>query len=413
MGLKAAQQCVHPTGGSLRVFEQFSWLGVGSGKAAFPRPAHQRVTPAVGRFASRIIQGSRMRRNKVKTSFFVTCISLLIVFIIGQIILEREPASNNFPLRQAWKTQLRGKIYGISTADDERVFVRTSASLNALEAKSGKVIWSHSVSWQADAKPAIAKNGKVYVTGGNLVLALDQKTGAVLWKQTMTYSSTWITDVSEDVIIVNQLGIDIMVFDADTGEFLWRKPVCRGYVEAFTDGNNIYIPCDGLEAIDIKSGNISWTADIGVIGDIGHSQDVIYYFSGAVDAYDLRTQETLWSTAVANTGFENFRIINDALFYTDDVRVCRLDIDNGHLEWCAKTAYPQTPAVIDNNVYVFDGSHKTVTAFQITDGQEIGTLNLSNLNYFIIERKLLASNNNLLFFANGKDIYAYAKQELQ
>jgi hypothetical protein len=45
---KCAQHSVHPTGGSLRVFEQFSWLGVGSGKLALSRPAHQRVTQAVG-----------------------------------------------------------------------------------------------------------------------------------------------------------------------------------------------------------------------------------------------------------------------------------------------------------------------------------------------------------------------------
>jgi len=45
---KAAQHSVHPTGGSLRVFRQFAWLGVGSGKVAFSRPAHQRVTQAVG-----------------------------------------------------------------------------------------------------------------------------------------------------------------------------------------------------------------------------------------------------------------------------------------------------------------------------------------------------------------------------
>ena len=36
-------------GGSLRDFEQFSWLEVGSVKAAWSRPAHQRVTPTVGR----------------------------------------------------------------------------------------------------------------------------------------------------------------------------------------------------------------------------------------------------------------------------------------------------------------------------------------------------------------------------
>jgi hypothetical protein len=35
-------------GGSLRVFEQFMWLEVGSVKAALSRPTHQRVTQTVG-----------------------------------------------------------------------------------------------------------------------------------------------------------------------------------------------------------------------------------------------------------------------------------------------------------------------------------------------------------------------------
>ncbi|HKY53361.1 MAG TPA: hypothetical protein VJM08_03605 [Anaerolineales bacterium] len=47
-GSTTAQHGVHPTGGSLRVFEHFVWLEVGSVKMALPRPAHQRVTPAVG-----------------------------------------------------------------------------------------------------------------------------------------------------------------------------------------------------------------------------------------------------------------------------------------------------------------------------------------------------------------------------
>jgi len=45
----ADQHSVHPTGGSLRVFKQFAWLEAGSVKAALSRPAHQRVTQAVGR----------------------------------------------------------------------------------------------------------------------------------------------------------------------------------------------------------------------------------------------------------------------------------------------------------------------------------------------------------------------------
>src|SRR5512134_1606774 len=43
---ESAQHSVHPTGGSLRVFRQFAWLEVDSGKMALSRPAHQRVTPS-------------------------------------------------------------------------------------------------------------------------------------------------------------------------------------------------------------------------------------------------------------------------------------------------------------------------------------------------------------------------------
>jgi hypothetical protein len=52
---KAAQHSVHPTGGSLRVFKHFAWLGVDSAKMVFSRPAHQRVTPAVRRWLNLVI----------------------------------------------------------------------------------------------------------------------------------------------------------------------------------------------------------------------------------------------------------------------------------------------------------------------------------------------------------------------
>jgi len=38
--IKTAQQSVHPTGGSRRVFKPFLWLEVGSVKAALSRLAH-------------------------------------------------------------------------------------------------------------------------------------------------------------------------------------------------------------------------------------------------------------------------------------------------------------------------------------------------------------------------------------
>ena len=47
-----AQQCVHPTSGTLRVFKHFAQLEVGPDKMALSRPTHLRVTRAVGQQGS-------------------------------------------------------------------------------------------------------------------------------------------------------------------------------------------------------------------------------------------------------------------------------------------------------------------------------------------------------------------------
>jgi hypothetical protein len=68
---------VHPTSGSLRVFRHFVWLQAGSGKTAFSRPAHLRVTQAVRparkflfRFLGKLIFGKVMSRHRSSLSIF-------------------------------------------------------------------------------------------------------------------------------------------------------------------------------------------------------------------------------------------------------------------------------------------------------------------------------------------------------
>jgi hypothetical protein len=63
----AAQYSVHPTGGHLRVFRQFAWLEVGSGKAVLPHPAQPPVTRAVKRVMI-IIEYNKEYINDEKTS---------------------------------------------------------------------------------------------------------------------------------------------------------------------------------------------------------------------------------------------------------------------------------------------------------------------------------------------------------
>ena len=54
-----AQQGVHPTSGTLRVFKPFAWLEVCSVKVALSHPAQPPVTRAVGRFLYRPVDENR------------------------------------------------------------------------------------------------------------------------------------------------------------------------------------------------------------------------------------------------------------------------------------------------------------------------------------------------------------------
>jgi hypothetical protein len=78
---------VHPTGGSLRVFKQFSWLEAGSGKAALSHPTHQRVTRAVSPLSEkeprfRLLNMNHQRIMTTKRTSVWLILGLLLLFLI-------------------------------------------------------------------------------------------------------------------------------------------------------------------------------------------------------------------------------------------------------------------------------------------------------------------------------------------
>ena len=84
---------MHPTGGRLRVFKPFSWLGAGSGKVALSHPSHQRVTQAVA-----IVE-------KTGTSKYATCFNgydgTPISDAVLSLIKETNTSINTFEFRLA------------------------------------------------------------------------------------------------------------------------------------------------------------------------------------------------------------------------------------------------------------------------------------------------------------------------
>ena len=317
----------------------------------------------------------------------------------------------NFPSGQKWSQRFSGEIVGLSIAEDGDLLVRTQSSIYDVNSDTGDVIWKQALTYmQSGAMPAKANNGNVYLADDKDVWAINQKTGHVLWKQPLYNTKSWVTDVSVDAVIVNEIGAGILVYNASTGKELWRKPACRGYVQAKVIENDVYMPCDGVDAYDMISGERLWDDGLDSrIGNVAYKDNIIYYFIDSAKAYDLVDKKLVWDTPVAAIkNLEQFEIYDKNVFIYDASSICMIDADKGFLLWCNRNmVYPQSPSVVGNIVYVFSGSRKSVLALDLLTGKEIGHLAFPKISFLVVNRQLMVSLDGCVYIGNEKTVYGF------
>lgn len=275
----------------------------------------------------------------------------------------------------------------------------------------GDIIWKQMLAYmQSGAMPAKAANGNIYLADSKYLWVLDQKDGHVVWRQLLPGTGSWVTDVSVDVILINEIGTRIRAYKASTGELLWQNPACRGYLHAKVIANNVYIPCYGVDAYNIVSGEKIW--DDGLesrIGNVGYKNNNIYYFIDSVKAYDLERKVLLWDTPVAAIkGLVRLGVYGNNIFVYDAASICMIDASEGFLLWCNRNIpSPQSPTIVGNVVYVFSGSHKSVLALDLLTGNEIGRLTLPKISFFVVYRQLMVSLDSCLYIGNEKTVHTF------
>lgn len=319
--------------------------------------------------------------------------------------------SDNFPLERVWVSRLNGIVEAISIIDNEIVYVRTTKSLYALSISTGEKLWRFDLSWQAEPESAVASKGIVYVADGEALWALNQSNGTEIWRQTVIGPNPRITDLSENYVVV-KANLTIYLFDSLRGELILEKPGCLGDNDAYVDDQRVFYGCEGVEIIDIPSGDfLSRGHYQGTIGNTDTLDGTIYYSPAepVIEAFDTRTQTRIWRVPQQIDGFERFRVIGDILYFTDFSKICALQRMDGQQLWCTEVFYPQNPTLFGDVLYVFNGNSTVVTALDPGDGDNIGSLTLKNLNYFSTFRELMASSEDLLIFGSGREVFAFGK----
>jgi outer membrane protein assembly factor BamB len=184
--------------------------------------------------------------------------------------------------KEAWSTAHGGKFEndrgdgprGTPTVDGDRVFaLGGNGDLSALDAKTGKIVWSKNVlkefggsniTWGISESPLIIGN-KVLVNAGGpdaSIVALNKSDGSVIWKSQSDkagYSSAIPLQINGGTQVVFFTARRALGLDLNDGKLLWEyvKPSNRvaNVATPIARGNRIFISSDygtGGGVVEIK-----------------------------------------------------------------------------------------------------------------------------------------------------------------
>jgi outer membrane protein assembly factor BamB len=235
-----------------------------------------------------------------------------------------------------WREFNGDGIYAVTVADGMVYFTSGVAVAYGLDATTGATVWTYDTGFFfTDSAPAFA-NGVVYISSGDLV-ALDAKTGKFLWSypignQGAPFNIDSAPVVSNDIVyvgtnvgVVYAIGIsshsllwsyttggdissnlavgngvvyaasedgNLYAFNAYSGAILWKNPLAYSNSPALANGVlyvavNIASGCN-LEALDAATGKRLWQYNLTcTVQDPSVADGRVYAGSGSIYAFGL------------------------------------------------------------------------------------------------------------------------------
>ncbi|MDH7511014.1 MAG: PQQ-binding-like beta-propeller repeat protein [Methanolinea sp.] len=281
-----------------------------------------------------------------------------------------------------WKSQVENYYGSIPAVVDGVVFVNGIYEMHALDALTGKLLWS-SPYGGGMSSPAVT--GGVVYSGSNdkNLYALNASTGALLWQYTTERAFSSSPAVAGGVVYAGNTEGNLYALDAGTGALLWTfaagsevassPAVARGAVYiAGRDGT--------LCALNATSGDLLWTYATGketVSSSPAVSGNTVYFRGGdgTLHALDASTGVPLWTAPAGAPGESGPAVAGGRVFIGDgNGTVSALDASDGTPIWNSTIAGPvrNSPSVANGIVYAgsMDG---TVSALDALTGDLLWT----------------------------------------
>jgi outer membrane protein assembly factor BamB len=210
---------------------------------------------------------------------------------------------------------------GGASYDDGKVYVTTGlGEVAALEADSGKQLWSVKPAGPLRGSPTIAFGAVFVMTQDNRIHALNAADGALLWNESGSSGQTGVFGVAapaagQGTVIAGYSTGEVSAYRYENGRTLWSDALAR---------TSISTQVGVLTDVDADP-----IIDAGRVFALGQG--------GRMAAYELVSGQRIWELNLA--GISTPAIAGDWIFtLTDDARLLCIARSSGRIRWITQLA---------------------------------------------------------------------------
>lgn len=231
---------------------------------------------------------------------------------------------------------------GTPTIDGDRIYaLGGNGDLSALEAKTGKVIWSKNVlkefggtniRWGISESPLVMGNKLLVNAGGPgaSIVALNKTNGAVIWKSQSDeagYSSGIPIQVNGGTQVIFFTAERAVGLDPNDGKLLWE------YSKPSNNVANVATPV-------VRANRVFISSDYGTGG-------------GVVEINPDNKAQEIWFTKEMRTHHSSAVLIGDHLYGFSSAILTAVKFDTGEIAWKDRSVGKGSLVFADGHLYCF------------------------------------------------------------
>jgi outer membrane protein assembly factor BamB len=252
--------------------------------------------------------------------------------------------------KEAWATP-HGKAFrndrgdgprGTPTIDGDRVFaLGGSGDLSAIEASTGKIIWTKNVlkefggsniQWGISESPLVLGNKLLVNAGGPeaSIVALNKADGSVIWKSQSDeagYSSAIPVEVNGGTQVVFFTAKRAVGLDPNDGKLLWE------YARPANDVANVATPI-------VRANRVFISSDYGTGG-------------GVVEIKPDNKAQEIWFSKDMRNHHSSSVLIGDHLYGFSSAILTAMKFDTGEIAWRDRSVGKGSLVYADGHLYCF------------------------------------------------------------